>query len=523
MARDHRQALSRDIYLDAIAPSVFAQLDRAFPEFGFVRDTLGWRATDEEATHRLLGVRAARVICHRPGGFYIHGEGPIPWTAYLNQGVLPAGESFRRIVLDLAGRAGVDASALDQPPDAAWIAARAVARVRASYFAHAHVLLEDRERGALARAYLGERGVELTAGVASLLGVAPHVAEARGHLRGLGHDDAAIRAAGVCADTRWAGRLVGAWRDQRGRYATLWARDLTDREDSDPRYLYLPGARRPSLPYLGYEALTERDLRHASELLLVEGVLDALALRARGIRRACALGGGSVTPATWAAVADSGICQLRLLFDNDAAGAAAAETAAATLMRAARAPEVLFVCPRRALGRHKDAAAFLRNTPGDAAARLTLNTMRYARAAVAYRLDALLPGDEADVRERRQALDHATAFLRRVPDRLCIERADAINQIAARLGVDAGSIARLAGIAPPDVTRLRRRIDELEHALVIARDALRANSRPPRLDDPAHLGRRLDLATHTVDACLAAERALDSSAPPERKDLRSVR
>src|SRR3990172_10910931 len=99
-----------DYYTDVVLPALAERLDGAFPEFGWRRDTRGWVATNEETTHRTLGVRAERVVAHGPAppGILIHGGDAIPWTAYLNGGPLPRGEAFVATVKELAARAGVD-------------------------------------------------------------------------------------------------------------------------------------------------------------------------------------------------------------------------------------------------------------------------------------------------------------------------------------------------------------------------------------------------------------------------------
>jgi hypothetical protein len=60
---------------------------------GWKRDQFGWVATDEETTHRVLGVRGERVVAHGPAprGFLVHGGDSMLWTAYLNGGVIPRG------------------------------------------------------------------------------------------------------------------------------------------------------------------------------------------------------------------------------------------------------------------------------------------------------------------------------------------------------------------------------------------------------------------------------------------------
>src|SRR6476469_424129 len=104
-----------DYYTDVVLPALAERLDAAFPEFGWRRDARGWIATNNETTHRVLGVRANRVIAHGPAprGFLVHGGEATLWTAYMSGGVVPRGESFVSVVRELAARAGVDASSLD--------------------------------------------------------------------------------------------------------------------------------------------------------------------------------------------------------------------------------------------------------------------------------------------------------------------------------------------------------------------------------------------------------------------------
>jgi hypothetical protein len=55
-----------DFYTDVVLPALADRRDRAFPEFGSKLDSRGWVATNEEMTHRALGVRADRVVAHAP-------------------------------------------------------------------------------------------------------------------------------------------------------------------------------------------------------------------------------------------------------------------------------------------------------------------------------------------------------------------------------------------------------------------------------------------------------------------------
>src|SRR5918999_3628641 len=97
-----------DFYTDVVLPALAERLDAAFPEFGWRRDARGWVATNEEMTHRALGVRAERVVAHGPAprGFLVHGGEPMLWTAYVNGGHVPRGGDFVSAVRGPAERAG---------------------------------------------------------------------------------------------------------------------------------------------------------------------------------------------------------------------------------------------------------------------------------------------------------------------------------------------------------------------------------------------------------------------------------
>ena len=60
----------------------------------------GWVASNQEMTHRVLGVRADRVVAHgdAPPGFLVHGGPTVLWTAYVNGGDVPRGDTFRSVV-----------------------------------------------------------------------------------------------------------------------------------------------------------------------------------------------------------------------------------------------------------------------------------------------------------------------------------------------------------------------------------------------------------------------------------------
>jgi hypothetical protein len=278
-----------DFYSEVVLPALSTRLDAAFPEFGWKQDPRGWVATNQEMTHRVLGVRADRVVAHgaAPPGFLVHGGEPMPWTAYLNGGEVPRGDAFRSVVRELAERAGVDSSPIE----------RAQPRDRRQELLHDFFRLSraelQSERGVAARSYLVRRGFP-TAEIEQVdLGLVPGELLAKSALQAAGYTELEIAESGVLADGRWPGRLCGAWRNEQAWIGTLWARSLQD-TDAASRYLYLRGASRSGLPPYGLSDILRLPLRDRREITLVEGLIDVHHLRSKGFPSVAAIGGARV-------------------------------------------------------------------------------------------------------------------------------------------------------------------------------------------------------------------------------------
>jgi DNA primase len=418
-----------------VRPLLFERLDQVFPEFGWRRDSRGWIATNEEHTHARFGVRAERVVAHGPtppAGLYIHGEGPVLWTEYVNGGTVPTGADFVRAVKEIAERAGVDTSPLEhaQPRDRR-------ADLLEAFFDHCRRELVS-ERGAKARTYLERRGFPADAIDETRLGLVPAMRATRQLLEHAGYNEAEIKASGILADSRWPGRLCGAWRDGHGHIGTLWARTHDDAEAADTRYLYLRGASRTNLPPYGLcDVFGSGQTRR--EIVLVEGLIDVHQLRARGIENAAALGGTSTRPQTFERLKERGVEVVTLCLDNDDAGRAATARAVEQSARARQSPYVYLIDPER-LAPAKDADEFVRARGTDAwhelAASRTCGVEWRARELV------LAVTRESGVQERRAALARAGRWLGTLPPRLALEQEQALLVVADRCGYSSEAVAR---------------------------------------------------------------------------------
>jgi DNA primase len=433
MAETNGEGRIVDYYTDVVLPALAERLDAAFPEFGWRRDARGWVATNEEMTHRVLGVRAERVVAHGPAprGFLIHGADPVLWTAYLNGGQVPRGADFARTVETLAERAGVDTAPLErrQPRDRK-------AELLEHFFELAKRGLAG-EQGAPARVYLESRGFPSGSAAEWALGVVP--SDTPDELRRAGFTTEEIESSGLVADRRWSGRICGAWRSERGAIRTFWARAIDESGDRDSKYLYLRGARRTGLPPYGLSDVLRVPMGERGDLVIVEGLLDVHHMRARGVANVVALGGTGAESATFERLAGLGFERVTLCLDRDGPGRVAAARAVDRAVRATTSPTLLVLDPWH-LAPAKDPDAFVRERGVDA----WLEVLGKRECAIGWRARDFLLGvtPQSLPLARRDALARAGAWLGSLPARYALEQEDAVRAVAERCGYSSDAVQR---------------------------------------------------------------------------------
>lgn len=424
-----------DFYTELVLPGLAERLDTAFPEFGWQRDARGWIATNEEMTHRTLGVRANRVVAHGPAprGFLIHGGEPTLWTAYVNGGSVPRGVEFVRVVKEIAQRSGTDTSPIERP----------VPRDRGIALLHDFFALCGRELaaegGRRAREYLEQRGLPPETVERSGLGVVPDPASSRLGLQAAGYSEAEIDRSNVLADSRWGGRLCGAWRDDTGKIVTLWARALDEGESPGSRYLYLRGGSRTGLSPYGLSEVLKQPSSARQDIVLVEGLLDVHHLRSRGVENVGALGGTGIRAQTFERLARLGFERVTLCLDRDEPGRAATARAVEHAARAGRSPTVLVVDPA-ALRPAKDPDGFIRQRGVEAWTGVVATRI----CGITWRAQELVAGvlPDSDLAGRRAALARAGAWLGTLPPRLALEQEDAVTAVSGRCGYSEEAVRR---------------------------------------------------------------------------------
>ena len=424
----------RAFYTDVVLPALAERLDSAFPEFGWRRDPRGWVATNEEMTHRVLGVRAERVVAHGPAprGFLIHGADATLWTAYLNNGVVPRGKAFAAIIRQIAERAGIETTPIDRPRPR-----DRRAELLETFFALSVAELRGKA-GAKARDYLEQRGLPADAIDHAGLGVVPSGHFTKSALEATGYSELEIDRSGVLADGRWPGRLCGTWRDEQGNARTIWARTLED-TDASSRYLYLTGASRTGLPPYGLSDVLRQPPTERSELVLVEGLIDVHHLQAKGMANVAAVGGARLNPDLIPHIGRLGFDTIVLALDNDTAGREGTSRAIESASRAKEAPALRVLAPGQ-LGASKDPDAFVR----EHGIQKLHDLIDTADCAISWH--ALeLTGDVTthdDTPSRRAALTRAGRWLGALPARLALEQEDAVRRVADQCGYSQAAVER---------------------------------------------------------------------------------
>lgn len=425
----------------ALFPALAGRLDSAFPEFGFRRSGgAWWTASKEPSGAEGYGAKEGRLTA---SGFgfrsFKTGKPPVSWADYLEG----KGMAFPENLRELARLAGVDFPEREWTPEQKEEHGRKETqrRLLRDFMALAHTHLLDSSQGAKdARAYLTGRGFTQEDLERLELGLCPSMAAAEKHLTPKGHGVEPLRR--LLHDSRWVGRLVGSVRDPWGEVANLWARDLSGKSEQGEKYLYLSNeaalTRKGELVPFGLGEALQHGGRE--NLILVEGVLDALHLQARGVANVAALGGdgGNLTPDLLERLSYHKVKAATLLLDNDAGGRDGLKKALGNLAKAHQegrpVPELWVVDPA-GLGSVKDPDAFLKAHGEDPAKLLELVERR--TSSPLFRAMTLLEGitPESPEAKRKEAAAKVVEFANGLRGRRAeLDRVDLFRLVAGATG-----------------------------------------------------------------------------------------
>jgi DNA primase len=434
---------------NTLGPALGKRLDSAFPEFGFRRGPGGWWiASMEPSGAEGYGAREGKLTA---SGFgfrsFKAGKPPVSWADYLEGQGHPFPENLR----ELARLAGVDFPEREWTPEQREEVSRKETQRKLlrdfMALAKAHLLSP---KGESAVSYLVGRGFKVEDLDRLELGLCPAVLEVERALTPKGHGVEPLRR--LLSDSRWVGRLVGSIRDPWGEVANLWARDLSGKAEQGDKYLYLSNeaalTRKGELVPFGLgEALQHGGKEN---LLLVEGVLDALHLQARGVGNVAALGGdgGQLTPEILERLARHKVKAASLLLDNDSGGQEGLKKAMVNLGRAQHegtpTPELWVVDPT-GMAPQKDPDAFLKAHNEDPAKLLEMVERR--TSANLFRAHSLLAGitPESPEAARKLATSKVVEFANSLRGRRAeLDREDLFRLVSSATGYTFESLALMA-------------------------------------------------------------------------------
>ncbi|GAB3339714.1 hypothetical protein GCM10027299_52540 [Larkinella ripae] len=314
-----------------IIPALFEKLDQALPEFGFVRFDKGWRSTSGLKVDGSTGKEGKVVVLdHIPNRIFDYTRGNISLWDYvkqrdgldqqgtlqrlaelagvplLNSELTPAQaeriQSFNRSVQLWEDLNDLFIDSLHNPdnPASKSIQAQLVTR----YLVETRQFKPTYFRGS--GTGFDKEYPKMEAGL-----VAP-LQQIENYLRIKGYSESEILR--FTASNPTAGRshlLSFPYRDAIGRVRGMVFRSVTNEE---PKYLYSAGLEKDQLLF------NQKPLRKNKDLVVVEGILDALHCSAVEIENVVALGGTSLSPRQIEKAIQAGTRRITLMLDNDQAG-----------------------------------------------------------------------------------------------------------------------------------------------------------------------------------------------------------
>lgn len=281
--------------------------------------------------------------------------------------------------------------------------------------------------------YLKERGVTKELATIFRLGWAPDEWEVlTGHLLKSGFDQKTLESAGLAKPSskgnlidRFRGRLMFPIFSLGGKTIAFGARVIDDSDKQAPKYINSPETPIYSKRSVLYGLnLAQPSARRENSLIVVEGYMDALALRSVGIENCAAVSGTAFTSKQAEAIRR--ICEnVVVLFDTDEAGVAAAKKSVPLLLDIGLRVKAL------SLPGAKDPDEFIKTRGKEEFLKLVAKAPPFPL----FIIDSALSGAQlGSVEGKTRAVRDAIPFLRRIQDN--IERSQYVQILAERTGVD---------------------------------------------------------------------------------------
>lgn len=296
------------------------------------QETLFSDLAGQRSAKRGLETLATCPFCGKERHFSFSSEKPVyrclvcgeqgDWIRYLEK---RRGLDFKEALLELAQAAGVELETLQQDQAKYQTYTRQADLLEAAQEYFSEVLADAGNPEAYpVLEYLLQRGYLISEIVGMDLGAYVDRQGLQSHLQELGYSAEEIRSSGLLSKGFGEDyQLAMLWRDPAGRPIGLVARSVLSPEEIETRedlhkYSYSTGLAKDQ----GLVGLTTA--RGSKEIVLVEGLLDALYLSSKGLP-AVAIGGTSLSAAQLKALEDNSTKELLLALDSDRPGQEATE------------------------------------------------------------------------------------------------------------------------------------------------------------------------------------------------------
>lgn len=270
--------------------------------------------------------RADCPLCHSEGNFSYSSQKPLwrcwscgesgDWIRYLQK---VSGYDFQRAVIELAEMAGVSVSSDMQAGYKAYTRKADILETAQKYFMDQ---LQDRKAEEVWQ-YVWKRGYDFDSIYDMEIGAYTDRPALLEKLMSSGYTEQEIRDTGLLTkDLGEVHKLTLLWRDAAGRAIGIAARALISddelKERGLPKYKYSYGLKRDA-GLIGFSSV-----RGSEQLVLLEGVMDALYLNFKGFK-SVAIGGTELSTTQLQALESVGTKELLLALDMDEAGQRATE------------------------------------------------------------------------------------------------------------------------------------------------------------------------------------------------------
>jgi DNA primase catalytic core len=328
-----------DRFRETLAEKVFDQLKTILPEFNFSEGYNGeWISGNKLKVSGGEGTQSGKVYVYRDHPYFLkdYREGGAAITTYLQD--RGRANSYFEALKYLADKVGLSIPQGDITDERRAELEEASLKARifeaANTFFMESLLDTECETAISHKEYLINRGYSdvifeenLTDKGRLEVGFIPSLISTREALKGKGYREEVVLK--CFPDQGYVGsdnRLALPYRDHKGVIQGFAYRDIYhDDQSKNPKYVYTQGLKRSEM-LLGLE-------RGRKEIVIVEGIIDALYCQAIGLRNVVALGGTSINEAQVSLAKKLGVERITLCLDNDEVGQKATDRAIDVILK----------------------------------------------------------------------------------------------------------------------------------------------------------------------------------------------